>query len=60
MSKPRVTILGLGIMGAGMARRLLSLDFPVSVYNRNPERAKPFGDLGAFVAGSAAEADLTL
>ncbi len=56
MSKPRVTILGLGIMGAGMARRLLSLDFPVSVYNRNAERAKPFGDLGAFVASSAAEA----
>jgi 3-hydroxyisobutyrate dehydrogenase len=56
MSKPRVAILGLGIMGAGMARRLLSLDFPVSVYNRNAERAKPFGDLGAFVASSAAEA----
>jgi 3-hydroxyisobutyrate dehydrogenase len=56
MSKPRVAILGLGIMGAGMARRLLSQDFPVSVYNRNPERAKPFVDLGAFVGGSAAEA----
>jgi 3-hydroxyisobutyrate dehydrogenase len=56
MSKPRVAILGLGIMGAGMARRLLSQDFPVSVYNRNAERAKPFADLGAFVGGSAAEA----
>lgn len=56
MSKPRVAILGLGIMGSGMARRLLSKDFPVSVYNRNAERAKPFGDLGAFVADSAAEA----
>jgi 3-hydroxyisobutyrate dehydrogenase len=56
MSKPRVAILGLGIMGAGMARRLLSQGFPVSVYNRSAERAKPLADAGAFAAGSAAEA----
>jgi len=56
MSKPRVAILGLGIMGSGMARRLLSKNFAVSVYNRNADRARPFGDLGAFVAGSATEA----
>jgi len=43
-------------MGAGMARRLLSLDFPVAVYNRNAERAKPFSGSGAFVADSAADA----
>ena len=43
MSKPRVAILGLGIMGGGMATRLLSSGFPVSVYNRNREKAKNFG-----------------
>src|SRR5882724_9831071 len=56
MSKPRVAILGLGIMGGGMARRLLSEGFPVTVYNRNPDRAVPFATAGAFVAGSPREA----
>ena len=56
MSKPRVAILGLGIMGTGMANRLLSQGFPVAVYNRNAQKAKPFADAGAFVAGSPAEA----
>jgi 3-hydroxyisobutyrate dehydrogenase len=56
MSKPRVAILGLGIMGAGMARRLLSQDFSVSVYNRSAERAKPLAEAGAFAANSPAEA----
>ena len=40
MSKPRVAILGLGIMGGGMASRLLSSGFPVAVYNRNPTRLR--------------------
>jgi 3-hydroxyisobutyrate dehydrogenase len=56
MSKPRVAILGLGIMGGGMATRLLSSGFPVSVYNRNREKANKFGELGAFVASTPREA----
>src|ERR1700680_898052 len=56
MSKPRVAILGLGIMGGGMASRLLSSGFPVAVYNRNPEKAVPFSSAGALVAGSPREA----
>jgi 3-hydroxyisobutyrate dehydrogenase len=56
MSKPRVAILGLGIMGGGMATRLLSSGFPVSVYNRNREKANKFAESGAFVAGSPGEA----
>ena len=56
MSKPRVAILGLGIMGGGMARRLLSSGFSVSVYNRNKEKSEAFGQAGAFLAGSAQEA----
>ncbi len=56
MANPRVAILGLGIMGSGMAGRLLSAHFPLTVYNRNRERAKPFEDAGAFVASSPREA----
>ena len=56
MSKPRVAILGLGIMGSGMASRLLSAGFPVAVYNRNPAKTVPFSSAGAFVAGSPREA----
>lgn len=56
MSKPRVSLLGLGIMGGGMAGRLLSAAFPLSLYNRNREKAEPFSKAGAFIAGSAREA----
>src|SRR5450755_437406 len=56
MSKPRVAIIGLGIMGSGMAGRLLSADFTVAVYNRNPDKSAPFGSAGASVAGSPREA----
>ncbi len=56
MSKPRVAILGLGIMGGGMAGRLLSAGFPVAVYNRNTDKAAPFASTGRlrcrFAAGS--------
>ena len=43
-------------MGSGMAGRLLSANFPLAVYNRNPEKAAPFASAGAFVAGSPREA----
>ena len=56
MSKPSVAILGLGIMGSGMANRLLSANFPLAVYNRNREKCVPFGSAGAFIADSPREA----
>lgn len=56
MSKPKVAILGLGIMGGGMASRLLSLGFPVTVYNRTKDKAQPFANAGASVAESPREA----
>jgi 3-hydroxyisobutyrate dehydrogenase len=56
MNKPRIAFLGLGIMGSGMARRLLVNGFPVAVFNRNPDKAKPFAAEGAQVAGSPSEA----
>jgi 3-hydroxyisobutyrate dehydrogenase len=50
--KPRISFLGLGIMGSGMAGRLLAAGFPLAVYNRNPAKAAPLGELGATVAAS--------
>jgi 3-hydroxyisobutyrate dehydrogenase len=58
MPKSHVALLGLGTMGAGMAGRLLSSGFPLSVYNRNAERAKPFAERGASVANSPRDAAL--
>jgi 3-hydroxyisobutyrate dehydrogenase len=56
MLKPNVAVMGLGIMGSGMARRLLSANFPLTVYNRNREKCIPFADAGAFIAASPREA----
>jgi 3-hydroxyisobutyrate dehydrogenase len=56
MSQPRVAILGLGIMGSGMASRLLAMGFPVVVYNRNSDKAAPFSSAGALVASSPRDA----
>jgi 3-hydroxyisobutyrate dehydrogenase len=55
-SKSPVAFLGLGLMGSGMARRLLGAGFPLTVFNRNPARAKPLAAEGAVVAGSPREA----
>ena len=56
MSKTNVAILGLGIMGSGMAGRLLAANFPLAVYNRTHEKCIFFGDAGAFIASSPREA----
>ena len=48
--------MGLGIMGSGMARRLLGAGFPITVYNRTREKVAPFASEGATVSGSPREA----
>ena len=53
VSLPRVAFLGLGIMGGGMARRLLGAGFPVAVFNRNRAKADVLATAGATVAGTA-------
>ncbi|MFF2849380.1 NAD(P)-dependent oxidoreductase [Streptomyces sp. NPDC058001] len=53
---PRVAFLGLGTMGAPMARRVLAAGHPLTVWNRSPERSAPFADSGARVADSPADA----
>jgi len=49
---PRIAFLGLGIMGAGMAGRLLGAGFHVTVHNRSAERARALETKGATVAES--------
>ncbi len=56
MSTPRIAFLGLGIMGGGMARRLLGAGFAVAVFNRNAAKAAPLAAAGATVAASPREA----
>jgi 3-hydroxyisobutyrate dehydrogenase-like beta-hydroxyacid dehydrogenase len=51
-----ITLLGLGNMGDGIARTLLSRGQAVSVWNRTPARALAFADSGARIARTVAEA----
>ncbi len=51
-----VGLLGLGIMGGGMAQNLLKAGFPLTVYNRTRAKADPLAALGARVAGTPREA----
>jgi 3-hydroxyisobutyrate dehydrogenase-like beta-hydroxyacid dehydrogenase len=55
MSKT-IAFLGLGAMGARMARRLIDAGHDVVVWNRTAERAAPLAEAGARVAGSPREA----
>jgi 3-hydroxyisobutyrate dehydrogenase-like beta-hydroxyacid dehydrogenase len=50
----RVGFIGLGIMGAPMARNALRAGFPLTVYNRTPSKAEPLRKEGAAVAPSPA------
>lgn len=52
----KTAFLGLGIMGAGMAARLIGAGFEVAVWNRSVEKAEPLRVLGAHIAASPAEA----
>ena len=60
----KVAVLGLGIMGAGMARQLVAKGFDVTVWNRDAAKTAALASAGARVAGTpaaaAAGADLVL
>jgi 3-hydroxyisobutyrate dehydrogenase len=62
ITNARIAFLGLGIMGSGMARRLLGAGARLTVFNRSAERARALAADGATVASSpreaAAEADI--
>jgi 3-hydroxyisobutyrate dehydrogenase len=59
-----VTLLGLGTMGHGMANQLLAAGFPLTVWNRSPEKARALEAAGARVAdtprSAAAAADVII
>jgi len=55
-TRVKVAVLGLGIMGGGMAGQLIAKGFDVTVWNRDPAKAPPLGEAGATVADSPAEA----
>jgi 3-hydroxyisobutyrate dehydrogenase len=52
----RVAVLGLGTMGAGMARSLLRAGLPVDVWNRTPERAADLATAGAVAHANPGDA----
>jgi 3-hydroxyisobutyrate dehydrogenase len=51
----RVGLLGLGLMGSAMARRLLDQGFPTVVWDRGPEKVKALESAGAEPAANAAD-----
>ncbi len=56
MSSPRIAFLGIGLMGAPQARRLLGAGFSVTAWNRTRAKAEALIPLGATVADAAAAA----
>ncbi|MFP5078335.1 NAD(P)-dependent oxidoreductase [Rhizobium sp. YIM 134829] len=51
-----IALLGTGLMGAPMARRLLQAGHAVTVWNRDPAKAEPLQAAGARLAPTATEA----
>jgi 3-hydroxyisobutyrate dehydrogenase-like beta-hydroxyacid dehydrogenase len=64
MPQQRVSVLGLGAMGSGMARRLIDAGYQVTVYNRTKTNTEPLEAAGAAAtwtpAPAAAWADFVL
>ncbi|WP_031079639.1 NAD(P)-dependent oxidoreductase [Streptomyces sp. NRRL S-118] len=54
--KTSLTVLGLGAMGAALARTWLAAGHSLTVWNRTPSRAAALGEEGAAVAGSVSDA----
>ena len=55
-TKPRVALIGTGLMGAGMAERLLDQGFAVDVWDRTAATAARLAERGATAHVQAAEA----
>lgn len=56
VNQPSVTVLGTGVMGAGMARNIAASGLPTRVWNRSRGRAEALAPAGVTVCGSVAEA----
>jgi len=55
MQTPRVGFAGMGLMGSRMARHFLTKGFPLTVWNRTPERCQPLVAAGARMARTPRE-----
>lgn len=55
MAKQRVGFIGLGLMGGPMAANVARAGYPLTVYNRTPDKAEPLKELGAEVVSSPRE-----
>ena len=51
----KIGFAGLGLMGSRMARQLLEKGFPLTVWNRTPDRCQPLAAAGAAVARTPRE-----
>ena len=51
-ARPRITFLGIGLMGRPMTTRLLQAGYAVTVWNRTPDKLLPVLALGAMAAPS--------
>jgi 3-hydroxyisobutyrate dehydrogenase-like beta-hydroxyacid dehydrogenase len=60
--RPTVAVLGLGAMGMPIARNLVAAGFPISVWNRSPQRAREIEGArpAATPAAACAAADIAL
>jgi 3-hydroxyisobutyrate dehydrogenase len=54
MTQPTIAFLGIGLMGAPMARRLLAAGLKLTVWNRSRDKAEPLAALGAVIADTPA------
>ena len=52
----KISYLGLGTMGSGMASNLLKAGYQLTVWNRSAEKCEPFARKGAHVANIPADA----
>lgn len=52
----RIAVLGVGLMGAPMAKRLLQAGYSVTIWNRTRAKAEPLASLHARIADSPADA----
>jgi 3-hydroxyisobutyrate dehydrogenase len=63
-TKPNIGFIGLGLLGTGVAGRLLAQGFSATVWNRTAEKTEPLVRLGATRAASpqdiAARADVVI
>ena len=56
MAKETIGFIGLGRMGSRMAVNVAKAGYPLTVYNRDPEKTRPLLEIGASAAASPAEA----